>query len=173
VGGYPMTDLTFTLSDQACYPLPASSPMADGTFQPTDYAPNHTNPAYAFPAPAPPPPFSSMLGTFDGLSPNGTWSLYVYDGGIDNGGQISGGWSLAITTVSPPLTITSIKVTGLKDALLTGTGSAVVTYTIQASTNLISWIQIGTTTAGTNGVFTFKDTKIINFKSRFYRVVLP
>jgi len=113
------------------------------------------------------------LGTFDGLSPNGTWSLYVYDGGIDNGGQISGGWSLAITTVSPPLTITSIQLTGLKNALLTGIGSAGVAYTIQASTNLVNWTQIGTTTAGTNGVFTFKDTKISSFKKRFYRIVLP
>jgi len=173
VGNNPMTDLTFTLSDQAYYPLPRSSPLLDGTFRPTDDAPNHTNPAYAFPSPAPAPPFSTILGTFDGLSPNGTWSLYVYDGGTDNGGQISGGWSLAITTVSPPLTITSIQLTNLKNALLTGTGSAGVVYTIQASTNLINWIQIGTAKAGTNGVFTFKDTKIISFKSRFYRVVLP
>ena len=102
VGGYPMTNLTFTLSDQAYYPLPANSPMADGTFQPVDYAPNHTNPPWAFPGPAPAPPFATNLGTFDGLSPNGTWSLYLSDGGADAGGQIAGGWSLAITTVSPP-----------------------------------------------------------------------
>jgi len=87
VGDFPMMNITFTLSDQAYYPLPVDSPMLDGTFQPTDThdARDHTT-----------------LGVFDGHSPNGTWSLYVYDGGIDNGGQISGGWSLAITTVSPP-----------------------------------------------------------------------
>ncbi len=87
VGNFPMTNITFSLSDQAYYPLPVDSPMADGTFQPTDTdaAPDHTN-----------------LGVFDGLSPNGTWSLYIFDDGIDHGGQISGGWSLAITTVSPP-----------------------------------------------------------------------
>ena len=103
VGPYPMADLTFTLSDQVYFPLPINSPMADGTFQATDYAPNHTNPPYVFPGPAPAPPYFLTLGAaFDGLSPNGTWSLFVYDGGTDGGGQISGGWSLAITTVSPP-----------------------------------------------------------------------
>jgi hypothetical protein len=102
VGTYPMTDLTFTLSDQAYYPLPINSPMADGTFQPTDYAPNHTGSPFAFPSPAPAPPFTTTLGTFNGLSPNGTWSLYVSDGAAGDSGQIAGGWSLAITTVSPP-----------------------------------------------------------------------
>ena len=102
VGDYPMTDITFTLSDQAYYPLPPSSPLLDGTFQPTDLAPNHTNPAFAFPLPAPVPPYGTILGTFDGLSPNGTWSLYVSDGGDGGGGQVAGGWSLAITTISPP-----------------------------------------------------------------------
>jgi len=172
VGPFPMTNITFTLSDQASYPLPINSPMAFGTFQPTDNAPDHTNSAWAFPEPAPAPPFSTTLGTFDGLSPNGTWSLYISDGAADGGGQITGGWSLAITTVSP-LTITSIRLTSLMNALLTGTGSASLAYTIQASTNLINWTQIGTATAGTNGVFTFKDTQINNFKKRFYRVVLP
>jgi hypothetical protein len=102
VGAHPMTDLTFTLSDQAYYPLPCCSPMADGTFQPADYAPNHTDPQFAFPSPAPGPPFTTTLGTFNGLSPNGTWSLYVSDGAAGDSGQIAGGWSLAITTVSPP-----------------------------------------------------------------------
>ncbi len=102
VGGYPMTDLTFTLSDQAYYPLPGNSPMANGTFQATDYAPNHTDAQFAFPSPAPVPPYNTTLTTFKGLAPNGTWSLYVSDGGADAGGQIARGWSLAITTVSPP-----------------------------------------------------------------------
>ena len=103
VGSIPMTNVTFTLSDQAYYPLPPPSyALLDGTFQPTDLAPNHTDPPYAFPAPAPTPPYTTSLATFDGLSPNGTWSLYISDGGTDDGGQISGGWSLAITTVSPP-----------------------------------------------------------------------
>jgi len=172
-GVYPMTNVTFTLSDQAYYPLPPYSPMADGTFQPADFAPNHTNSAYAFPSPAPAPPFYTLLGTYDGLSPNGTWSLYVSDGGADDGGEISGGWSLAIMGISPLPAITSIHLTGLTNALLTGTGTAGVAYTIQASSDFINWQTIGTATAGTNRVFVFIDPNIISFKSRCYRVVQP
>ncbi len=103
VGNNPMSDLTFTLSDQALYPLPPPGyALLDGTFQPTDYAPNHTNPLYAFPPPAPAPPYTTNLSTFDGLLPNGAWSLFVSDGGAGDSGQIADGWSLAITTVSPP-----------------------------------------------------------------------
>jgi subtilisin-like proprotein convertase family protein len=173
VGDNPMTNLTFTLSDQAYYPLPQPSPMLDGTFQPTDDAPNNTNSPYAFPLPAPAFPYSPNLGTFDGLSPNGTWSLYVYDGGTDDGGQISGGWSLAITTVLPTITTKSIQMTNSKSALITGIGAAGAVYTIQASTNLINWQRIGTATTGTNGVFSFKDSNTASFKSRFYRIMLP
>jgi hypothetical protein len=147
--------------------------MLDGTFQPTDDAPNNTNSPYAFPLPAPAFPYSPNLGTFDGLSPNGTWSLYVYDGGTDDGGQISGGWSLAITTVLPTITTKSIQMTNSKSALITGIGAAGAVYTIQASTNLINWQRIGTATTGTNGVFSFKDSNTASFKSRFYRIMLP
>ncbi len=175
VGNYPMTDLTFTLSDQAFYPLPVSSPLGDGTFQPTDYAPDHTSSLFAFPPPAPAPPFTTRLVTFGGLSPNGTWSLYVSDGRAGDSGQIAGGWSLAIRTVSPPVkaTINSIQVIikGHADhAQLTGTGAPGVVYTIQASTNLVNWQAIGTVTAGTNGTFQIDDPKMDQFSRRFYRV---
>ncbi|HEV2319471.1 MAG TPA: MBG domain-containing protein [Verrucomicrobiae bacterium] len=108
IGNYPMSDITFTLSDQAYYPLPAFSPMVDGTFEPTDYAPDHTNTAYSFPLPAPAPPYATGLSTFDGSSPDGTWSLYVSDGETGDTGEIVS-WSLAIATISPPT------ITGLMD----------------------------------------------------------
>jgi subtilisin-like proprotein convertase family protein len=175
VGIYPMTDLTFTLSDQAYYPLPVSSPLGDGNFQPTDYAPNHTNSLYAFPPPAPAPPFATKLGTFNGLSPDGTWSLYVSDAQAGDSGQIAGGWSLVITTVSPPVTatLTSIQLVNInqvENAQLTGIGAADTAYTIQASTNLLNWQAIGTGTAGTNGIFQLNDTNMDQFNRRFYRV---
>jgi subtilisin-like proprotein convertase family protein len=175
VGIYPMTDLTFTLSDQAYYPLPVSSPLGDGNFQPTDYAPNHTNSLYAFPPPAPAPPFATKLGTFNGLSPDGTWSLYVSDAQAGDSGQIAGGWSLVITTVSPPVTatLTSIQLVNInqvENAQLTGIGAADTAYTIQASTNLLNWQAIGTGTAGTNGIFQLNDTNMDQFSRRFYRV---
>jgi hypothetical protein len=176
VGNYPMTALTFSLSDQAYYPLPQSAPMGNGTFQPTDYAPNHTNLLYAFPAPAPAPPFSTTLGTFDGLSPNTTWSLYVADAQTGDSGQLAGGWSLAITTYSPPVKVgfTSIQfVTAGRTphARLNGTGVPGVAYRIDASTNLVNWLQIGTVTASSTGTFQIDDSKMSLFSRRFYRVL--
>ncbi len=103
IGGYAMNDITFTLSDKAFYPLPASSGLPPGMYQPSDYSADHTNPPHIFPAPAPAGPYPAGLSTFNGQSPNGTWSLYVLDyfAALD-AGVINGGWSLAITTVSAP-----------------------------------------------------------------------
>ena len=42
-------------------------------------------------------------------------------------------------------------------------------YQIQASTNLVDWVAIGQTTAGTNGLFQFVDTNKNLYPSRFYR----
>ena len=57
VGLFPMSDVTFSLSDDAYYPLPGSSALPAGTYKPTDNASNHTNAPHIFPAPAPPAPF--------------------------------------------------------------------------------------------------------------------
>jgi hypothetical protein len=55
--------------------------------------------AVSFPAPAPSGGYGVIaLSTFNNLSPNGIWSLYVYDDTDNNGGGISGGWSLSIST---------------------------------------------------------------------------
>jgi hypothetical protein len=77
-------------------------------------------------------------------------------------------------TVTPPgiVTITSIVLINMNQALITGTGTAGVIYMIQASSDLINWQSIGTATAGANGVFSFEDSNIASFNSRFYRVVL-
>ena len=101
IGSYPISNITFSLSDQASYALPQNSEMAPGTFRPTDYAANHTNTPHVFPPPAPSAPFTTNLSTFNGISPNGTWSLYVSDSG-SGVGNIAGGWGMALRTVSPP-----------------------------------------------------------------------
>ena len=50
-----------------------------------------------FPFPAPVPSGSSLLSFFNGTSPNGTWSLYVFDDLGGDIGSIDGGWDLTIT----------------------------------------------------------------------------
>ncbi|HWW00694.1 MAG TPA: proprotein convertase P-domain-containing protein [Candidatus Acidoferrum sp.] len=87
-------DLTF--DDNAPSPLPASGPMSSGSWQPSAYAP-----APVFSNPAPAAPFTAMLSTFNGLNPNGTWSVYVLDDGSGDTGSIAGGWSINFTNVTP------------------------------------------------------------------------
>ena len=51
-------------------------------------------------SPAGPFPDPQLLSVFNGINPNGTWSLYVVDeAGVDIG-SFAGGWELNITTTT-------------------------------------------------------------------------
>src|SRR5882672_293124 len=53
------------------------------------------------PAPAPARPaagYSTNLGDFAGVNPNGQWKLYVRDDTFPDGGVIEGGWILSLQT---------------------------------------------------------------------------
>ena len=58
-------------------------------------------------------------------------------------------------------------------ARITGVGDAGATYTIQASSDLLLWENIGTATAGANGAFEFDDPNAVHLSRCFYRVALP
>jgi Carboxypeptidase regulatory-like domain len=98
--GYTAADSTLTLDDDAAEPIPYSNVILSGTFRPTANNMPH------MPVPAPPGPFAMppRLSVFNGLDPNGTWSLYAQ--GISHwdlddpfhNGRIDGGWSVHITT---------------------------------------------------------------------------
>jgi subtilisin-like proprotein convertase family protein len=93
-GGTDAVNTNITFDDAA--PVVGTT-IVSGTFRPT----NVTATGDVFPAPAPAAPYGSALSAFNGISPNGTWSLYVVDdAGIDSG-SIAGGWSLTITTADP------------------------------------------------------------------------
>ncbi|HEU4712509.1 MAG TPA: M36 family metallopeptidase [Pyrinomonadaceae bacterium] len=101
VGGTDAVNITWTLDDAAAALLPSAAAPVSGTFKPTNIGTGD-----AFPAPAPAAPYqnAASAGTatfaslFNGINPNGTWSLYaVDDAGVDSG-SIAGGWTLAITT---------------------------------------------------------------------------
>ena len=96
VGGFNpgVTNLTFTLDDDAVDSLPDDNPLVAGTFKPT----NIDDGTDTFPAPAPAPSGGSALAAFVGTDPNGTWSLYVVDDVGGDMGSIDGGWELGITT---------------------------------------------------------------------------
>jgi hypothetical protein len=97
------TNITTTLDDAAIFPLPYPYPLICIPFTPGDYS-TQVPPAAAFPAPAPSGPYDTpvAMSDFNGVSPNGAWSLYVYDFAAPDQGAIEGGWSLMIATVSPP-----------------------------------------------------------------------
>jgi uncharacterized repeat protein (TIGR01451 family) len=114
---------TLTFDDAAATPLPASGGISSGSWQPSAYPPSPV-----FSNPAPPGPYTASMATFAGANPNGTWSLYVYDDGTGDAGNIANGWSLGFSTVIP--------VNQLADTGVSGTASAnpalagdVLTYT--------------------------------------------
>jgi len=63
-----------------------------------------------------------------------------------------------------------ISVAADKVAHLTATGLAGHAYEIQATTDLATWVAIGSQTADNNGAFVFSDAAAPNFPSRFYRL---
>ncbi len=95
-GGSPdLINVTLTFDD-AGPALPDSTLIAPGTYRPTNFGAGDT-----FPAPAPAPPFGSVLAVFNGVDPNGTWRLFVFDDAGADVGNIAGGWSLSFQTAEP------------------------------------------------------------------------
>jgi subtilisin-like proprotein convertase family protein len=88
-GGSDLINTTLTFDDAAASKLADTSAIVAGTYKPTDFVTGDT-----FPSPAPAGPYGTALSAFNGLNPNGTWSLYVLDDAASDGGSIAGGWSL-------------------------------------------------------------------------------
>lgn len=68
-------------------------PLNSGVYGPSDYSSGLT-----LPAPAPARPYAGALAGFNGLTPNGNWSLYVIDDTYPTGGSIDTGWILFLQT---------------------------------------------------------------------------
>jgi len=93
-GGTDVNNVNLTFSDAAASEL-TGAPIASGTFRPSNLGAGD-----AFPAPAPAGPYGSVLSAFDGVDPNGAWSVFVFDdAGVDVGTIAS--WSLSITATVP------------------------------------------------------------------------
>ena len=96
-----MINVNLVFDDGAAAPLPASGPCPAGGYQPTDWT---STPPDAFPPPAPAGPWGTTFAGLLGASPNGTWSLYVFDDVTagDPAGRIEW-WTLTLTTDPGPL----------------------------------------------------------------------
>ena len=180
VGLFPMSDVTFSLSDDAYYPLPGSSALPAGTYKPTDNASNHTNAPHIFPAPAPPAPFATTLGAFNGSSPNGTWSLYVLATQYPGSGEITGGWSMAITTVPSatrlanlPPTILSLAGMGTTNIVISWSAISNLSYQVQYRSGLATtnWVPLQPTVTAASIICSAVDHPVGN-SPRFYRILM-
>lgn len=98
---YGLYTSTLTFDDAAPGPLPESfgQQIFSGNYKPTNYA--GQDGVDSFPSPAPGGPYGAALSVFDGIRPNGDWSLYVVDDEPATGeGTIAGGWRLNLWTGS-------------------------------------------------------------------------
>lgn len=148
-----MTGVTLTFDDGAPSLIPDSSAPSTGFYRPTDY--NST--AAVFPPPAPSGPYnhpapgggSTFANIFNGLNPNGTWSLYVVDDVPGTGGTIAGGWALTFLLSSDAPTITTV--TSSPNPSITGQSVTFTAAVVRASNSV----------PVTNGTVTFREGAVV------------
>ena len=85
--GTDAVGVNLTLKDAAAASIP--TPVVSGTFKPTNLGAGDP-----FAAPAPAPSGGSPLSAFNGLNPNGNWSLYVVDDAGGDLGSLATGWCI-------------------------------------------------------------------------------
>ena len=97
-GDYTNTSITF--DDAAPAAIPDGGPLGSTSFKPSQYVTGDV-----YPAPAPSASANTTLAAaFNGIDPNGVWSLYaVDDTGVDLG-TLGNGWFLTITTTGTAAT---------------------------------------------------------------------
>src|SRR5882724_2827069 len=100
-----INNVTLTFDNAASSSLPDSAQIVSGTYKPTDL--DGGSEGVTFPSPAPPRPYVADLSVFNGSNPNGAWQLYILDDTPSFSGNISGGWTLNVTTPEPSCCVDS------------------------------------------------------------------
>jgi subtilisin-like proprotein convertase family protein len=105
VGGSSfVSNLSLTFDDAAANSLPDNVPFVSGTYKPTDFELGDF-----FPAPAPAtPPTGRTLAAFNGIEPNGVWSLFAIDDLGGNAGSIANGWTIIVDSSATAITIPTV-----------------------------------------------------------------
>jgi hypothetical protein len=104
-------------------------------------------------------------------SPVGAYPITVSGGASDNYTFDFIDGTLTIATPSGVDITSKALVNG--HILISGTGDANVTYTIQASADLVHWQNIGVAASDMNGTLKFEDLTTTGVSVRFYRTSLP
>ncbi|CCI12466.1 Similar to tr/Q12JK6/Q12JK6_SHEDO Peptidase S8 and S53 [Microcystis aeruginosa PCC 9806] len=101
-GSSGVNNVTLTFDPTATSSLPDSGLITSGSYKATDFETGDI-----FNSPAPGGPYGTDFSVFNGINPNGTWSLYVIDDAGGDVGTIAGGWSLNIGTgtATPVVTV--------------------------------------------------------------------
>jgi uncharacterized repeat protein (TIGR01451 family) len=108
-GAPPVDHSNVSFDDTAAGFIPdGSAQIATGTYKPAAYVSG-----FDLPSPAPTGPYPAAMSSFNAASPNGTWSLYANDHTAGDVGTIAGGWSVALTMISPVNQLADLSITGI------------------------------------------------------------
>jgi subtilisin-like proprotein convertase family protein len=105
-GSSPYNSANLTFDDQAATTVPNAVAASGGTFRPSN-----ASPGQSLPAPAPAGPYASTLAVVNGLSPNGTWQLFVNDDASGDQGSVAS-WDLQLTLSGAGAIIPDLGVSG-------------------------------------------------------------
>ncbi len=172
-----VSGVTLTFDDTAASSLPQWGQIISGTYQPTDF----NTGSLSFPSPAPMEPFGQTLSVFNGLNPNGTWSLYVQDQSTQDAGNIAQGWRLSITTSNlvccsgAPLPHPQFQSVSLSNGVATMTWTAIPghTYRLQSTPSLSAnnWTNLPPDVTATN-ITAARSDATNSANQNFYRVLM-
>ncbi|MCC6075851.1 Ig-like domain-containing protein, partial [Pseudomonas sp. GCM10022188] len=120
--GSDINSITLTFVDSASGNLPGTTLIASGSYKPTNLAEDIGTGTDPFTG-------STLLSSFNGTDPNGTWTLYVADDQTMDTGSLSS-WTLTLTAGTTPTAFSagtdtiSVTVSPVNDApLASGTAS--------------------------------------------------
>jgi len=146
--GFDLNSVKLKFDDDAAGYLPANSPIAAGTYKPTNIGDSDS-----FSPPAPGGPYGSALAVFNGTDPNGNWLLYIVDDqGLDSG-VLATGWRLNITTIVQP----ALRIERSGGSVTLSWPASVSGYTLESRNSLSpadTWNPVGGTPSISGGRFT-------------------
>jgi uncharacterized repeat protein (TIGR01451 family) len=160
-----MLDATVTFDPTASTPLPAEGEIVTGTYLPADY-----NPSFVF-TNAPVTTVGTNLAGFEGISPNGTWSLYAYNAIGGYSGGISNGWGLTITSLTPINPVSDLAAgieTSTNQIILGNTVTYIFSITNNSTTNSIAAYLTNVISPGLAFVSTSFTPSMTNGQTNFY-----